>query len=133
MPPIEANNKAHKTFKKTIARSFRMVQMFEHGRVRRGRRIQIKQPDILSAAMVIAVAGMGAFFTSRAVDAASKKISSKSQLHDGFIDLLQKAGVNEIYLLSIIKNDRPIRSIRNQLDKHFSMRVTQSFEAINNI
>lgn len=88
--------------------------------------------DLLRTAVVIAVAGMDAYFTDvfaeRLVPFLKKKGTTK-----GLTDLLEAAGMDVEMALQLLSMQRPFRRIRTLVEIHLTRHVTQRTKAINEL
>ena len=88
--------------------------------------------DLLRAAIVIAVAGMDAYFTDvfaeRLVPFLKKNGTTK-----GLTDLLEAAGMDVEMALQLLSMQRPFRRIRTLVEIHLERHVTQRTKAINEL
>ena len=88
--------------------------------------------DLLRAAIVIAVAGMDAYFTDVFAERLVLFLKKKGTTKD-LINLLESAGMDVETALQLLSMQRPFRRIRTLVETHLNRHVTQRTKAINKL
>lgn len=88
--------------------------------------------DMTRAAVVLAIAGMDAYFTDvfaeRLVPYIRKKGPTKT-----LVNLLTKAGLDAACALDLLAMDRPYRRIRTLIESHLALKTTQKHATIDEL
>jgi len=94
--------------------------------------VKCEAKDLLRSALVMAVAGMDAYFTGRFTENIVVYLKTNRPT-DGMVKILSKAGLDTRQALEMIAMDRPWRRIRTLLDDHLFDHTTQRFDAIDDL
>ncbi len=126
-------SKAYERFATIILRSHHLVSLHETLEAN----VNPSDPsldfsDLLRAAIVIAVAGMDAYFT----DVFAERLVpflKKKRATDSLTELLEKAGMDVAMALELLSMQRPFRRIRALVEAHLQRHVTQRSKAIDEL
>lgn len=123
-------------FNRTIDRAAKLLNLSESPEVK----VQgaVVTSDLLRASLVIAVAAMDAYFTSRFTEhlvpyLKSASNSKNSQVPNNLVDLLSLGGLNARSALEMLTMDRPYRRIRTIVDAYLSTYTTQQHHVIDSL
>ena len=123
--------KALDTFHKTINRSNGLLIIYQKTH-NNPTFVGLNNADLIRSAIVLAVSGMDAYFTSRFTENLISFIKNKGTTRQ-LVDVLQKAGLNTEQALQMITMDRPYRRIRTLVDQYLSEYTTQRFDVIDRL
>ena len=126
-------SKSYHKFEGVILRSHHLISLYEFLKTHLGPSDpSLDFSDLLRAAIVIAVAGMDAYFTDvfaeRLVPFLKKKGTTK-----GLTSLLKDAGMDVEMALQLLSMQRPFRKIRTLVETHLERHVTQRTKAIDEL
>ena len=123
-----ARSKALVKFAKTQSRCLGLVRLWlaidKNQEIRK-----FPHNDILRAAIVLSVSSMDAYFTDRFSELIIPAIRAKN-VGNNLIELIEKAGLDTHRSIELLTMERPYRRIRTLVEKHVSKKVTQRFDAI---
>jgi len=123
--------KSLKRFEKVIKRSRDIITM--HSAVCKDQNLgTLEHSDLLRSALVMAVAGMDSYFTSRFTENIVGYLK-KNVPTSGMIEVLASAGLDTRQALEMLTMDRPYRRIRTLLDDHLFDHTTQRFDVIDKL
>jgi hypothetical protein len=116
-------NKPLTNFTKTIERALQLLDYYDP-------EAELDEPeDILRAAIIIAIAGMDRYFTSKFCDILVPYLKEKKPGKDLLLRLAE-AGLNAEFALDLIVSERPYRKLRTIVQKSLSHETTHRMEVI---